>query len=539
MTAARPQPDDSGTGDYQWDILITGGEVLDGTGAPARPAEVAVRGDRIAAVRRKVTGRSRLVLDARGCCISPGFVDAHSHSDAYLLLEPSAPSKVMQGITTEIVGQCGASAAPLLGAARLPGDWRRFSYPGRWRSVADYRDLLQRCRPAVNVRLFVGHNTLRRCILGDEPRPADPEELRRMGELLEESLRQGAAGLSSGLVYPPGKFATAEELIELTRIVARHGGVYSTHMRNESQGLARAVSEQLHIARLSGVSLEISHLKLGGSADRAVLDRALAMIDAARREGLEVGADAYPYTASCTDLDILLPEEAWKRGPEHEMNLLWNPDSRRRLVQSLQARLSDAEWEKIIIGTTVDPANRRFRGRNLREVARELRCPPAEAVVQLLIRDRLGTQAIFTGLRQEDVERILALPYVCLGTDAALRSPEGPLGEDHPHPRAYGTFPRFLRLCREGLLPLAEGVRKLTSLPAGRFGLKGRGVVKAGAFADLVVFDPREVTDTATYRRPHSFPTGIRTVIVNGMLTVHEGRLTGRRGGRFLPLAGD
>lgn len=523
----------------RWDVLVTGGTVIDGTGAPGKRADIAIKGERIAAVAEALTGAATTVLDASGCVVAPGFIDAHSHSDAYLLLEPSAPSKIMQGITTEVVGQCGCSAAPLLGQARMPADWRRFRYPGRWQTVSEYGDLLARSVPAVNVRLFVGHNTLRGCVMGYEPRPADTGEIRRMAKLLDRCLSEGAAGLSSGLAYPPGKYAAVEELVELNRVVAEHGGVYSTHLRNEGQHLAEAVSEQLHIAALAGVPLEISHLKLGGQADPSVLDQALSSILRSRSEGHRVAADAYPYTASSTDLDIILPDYVYSRGPEHEMSLLWNAESRRRIVQELETRYGRGQWEDIVIATTLDPENERFRGRSLAEVAETLGKSPAEAAIQLLITDRLTTQAIFTGLREEDVAKVLGQEFVSLGTDASLRSPQGMLGQDHPHPRAYGTFPRFLRMCREGLLPLPEAVRKVTSLPAQHFGLVDRGTIAPGHYADLVVFDPEAVTDMASYQVPHRFPRGIRAVVVNGVVTVHHGQLTGQRGGRFLPLHGD
>jgi len=519
-------------------MVIRGGTVVDGTGAPPFAADVAISGDRISAVSQQIDGEARITLDAGGCLVCPGFIDAHSHSDTYLLLEPLSPSKVMQGITTEIIGQCGASAAPLLGRARLPGDWRRFTYPGKWRTFADYRRLLEDVGPAVNVRAFVGHNTLRGCVTGYDPRPADSGELARMRRLLAEAMDQGAAGLSSGLAYPPGRYAAVEELIELNREVAEREGVYSVHLRNESTQLAEAASEVLHVARLAGVRLEISHLKLGGRAPSAVLDRTLETIERYRADGVRIAADAYPYTASATDLDILLPEFAFNRGPEHELNLLWDARWRARITRELEKNLPASDCERIIIATTVDPANRRFRGRSLRQAAEMLGKSPAETVIHLLLTDQLMTQALFSGLRQEDIEKILRLPYVCIGTDASLRSPQGLLGDDHPHPRAYGSFPRFLRMCLDGLLPLAEAVRKMTGLPAAHFGLTDRGLIRPGAFADLCVIEVETVRDTATYQEPHRFPQGIQAVIVNGVLTVEQGTLTGRRGGRFLALQG-
>ncbi len=514
---------------------IVNGLVLDGSGAPAWRADVAIDHDRIHAVGDLDALEAEDTLDASGCIVCPGFIDIHTHSDAYLLLEPEAPSKLYQGVTTEVVGNCGASAAPLYGAARMPSDWRVHTYPGSWQSVAEYRALLEEVVPGPNVVLLVGHNTLRAGVIGYEPRPASGPECRRMVWRLEQALAEGARGLSTGLVYNPGRFAEPEEVHALAQVVAQQEGIYASHMRSESSRLPEAIAETLTVGQATGVRVQISHLKAHGQANWHLLEPALAQIHAAQEAGQSVFADRYPYTASCTDLDIIFPEWVVAGGPDVLLARLRDPRCRSRLLAALREGHPDSYWASITIGSTAEAATRQFAGKPLCEVARRLDMHPAAAAIWLAEQDALRTAAFFHGMCEPNLLRVLAQPYVMIGSDASLRAPEGPLGQDWPHPRAYGTFPRFLRMALQGdTVPLAEAIRKMTSLPAEALRLKDRGLLRAGYAADIVVFDPATIRDCSAFDRPHALAEGIRDVLVNGVPALCQGRMTHQRQGRFL-----
>jgi N-acyl-D-amino-acid deacylase len=516
------------------DLLLLNGTVLDGAGRPATRADIGVADGRIAAIGELAQAEARTRLDAADRCVCPGFIDVHSHSDAYLLIAPDAPSKIYQGVTTEVVGNCGASAAPLTGQARLPSDWSAFAYPGAWRTMAEYRQLLAAVRPAVNVVPLVGHNVIRAGVMGYDGRPATAAETAAMARLLEQSLDEGGRGLSTGLVYAPGLFAAQDEIRALAAVVGRRGGIYTSHMRSEGKHLLAALDETLGVGEATGVRVQVSHLKTAGQANWGLLDAALAKLDAAQRAGVAVRADRYPYTASCTDLDVMFPDWAAAGGRDAVLARLRDPAERRRLRDDLCAARDERYWDTVIVGSTT-PRNRACQGQPLRAVAAQLGMEPVDAVLYLTDTDDLRTGAFFMGMSEANMWRILALPYVMIASDASLRAPSGPLGQDHPHPRAYGTFPRFLRAALDGrTVALPEAVRKMTALPADQFALADRGVIAVGKAADLVVFDPGAVADRATYSVPHQFATGIETVVVNGVVTLTGGRLTGVRGGQVL-----
>ncbi|MFH1476608.1 MAG: D-aminoacylase [Verrucomicrobiota bacterium] len=514
------------------DYKIIGGQVFDGTSADPVRSDVGITGERIAAVGDLGPAAAAAVIDAAGKYVAPGFIDAHSHSDAYLLIEPSAPSKLFQGITTEVVGNCGASAAPLADAAYLPSDWRDQTYPGTWRSVADYRRLLEQARPAPNVMLLIGHGKLRAWVMGYQSRAATADERRAMARLLEQGLNEGARGFSTGLIYPPGLFAEAGEIADLAHMTARYDGIYTTHMRSEGENLLEAIEETLAIARQTGVRLEISHLKTSGRGNWSKADAALELIRRARAAGVDVAADRYPYTAGGTDLDVILPDWAQAGGRDAVLRRLRDPGERARLRQEMTAsRLAD-DWKGVVIGSTAEVS---FRGKSLPDIAQALGVDAIEAALRLMESDELKTSAFFFGMSEDNMWKILAEPFVMLGSDASLRSLQGPLSRDFPHPRAYGAFPKFLRAALDGkTVALSEAIRKMTSLPADHFRLKGRGRVAAGAYADLVVFDPNTVADRATFAVPHALARGIDFVMVNGVPTLDRNGLTGRRAGQIL-----
>jgi N-acyl-D-amino-acid deacylase len=517
------------------DIKIKGGQILDGTGSPAVSTDVGIFGDRIREIGDLSMASAKTTIDATGKYVTPGFIDAHSHSDTYLLIQLSAQSKLYQGITTEIVGNCGASAAPLFGDAHMPSDWRDKTYPGDWRTVAEYRELIERLTPAVNVAMLIGHNTLRTGIAGYENRPLTQDEMAEMIRRLEQGLDEGARGLSSGLLYAPGMFAPPEELVELAKVAGKHGGIYTSHMRSESKGLLDAIQETIAVGRVAGIRIQISHLKTSGRRNWDLIEKAIALIISAKNEGVDIAADRYPYTSSCTDLDVIFPAWAEEGGSKTVLKRLRDPSDRARLRKDLLKSRTEDYWETIVIGSTNHPDNARFRGVKLTDVAKQLGMEPVDALLHLTETDELRTSAFFFGMSEENMMKILAEPYVMLGTDASLRAPTGPLSRDYPHPRAYGSFPRFLRMALDAkTVPLPDAVRKMTSLPASRFGLTDRGVLAAEKKADIVIFDPATVRDTATYSAPHQLAQGIDRVIVNGVVTLARGNLTGFRAGRFL-----
>ncbi len=535
-----------------FDLIIRGGRIVDGTGAAARVADVGVAGDRIAALGDLSGAAAPRVLDAAGCTVTPGFIDAHAHSDAYLLLEPDAPSKLSQGITTEVNGQCGGSAVPRLGQARLSSDWASQTYPRRtshgveaggvpgptWTTVADYRELFDAVRPAVNSVQFIGHNTLRAGVMGYEPRAATPDEVCEMRRRLEQALEEGGWGLTTGLLYQPGKHAADDEVAALARAAAARGGIYATHMRSEGGRLLESLEEVLRLARATGVQVQISHLKTSGRANWHKVEAALSLLRAARDEGLNVQADRYPYTAAGTDLDIVLPEWSSAGGRDAILRNLRAPETRRRIEAELAGGTRD--WTEVMIGGGWSEEVRAFSGRTVADAAAALGLTPGEAVCRFIDLDDTRTGAFFFGMCEANLRRIYEEPWVMPGSDASVRAPWGPLAKDHPHPRAYGTMPRFLRLLsgREQDTPkifaLEEAVRRMTGLPAATFGLRDRGVLKAGAYADIAVFDEEAFRDTATYARPHQMAAGMRQVLVNGALSYDGGRFTGVRNGRFL-----
>lgn len=526
------------------DTIIRNATVIDGSGAPAKAADVALAADRIAAVGDLSDCRAAKEIDATGLWLIPGLIDAHTHSDAFLLLEPDAPSKLRQGVTTEIGGQCGGSAAPRLNGARLPSDWESQDYPPRpgheahgpnWTTVADYRSCFEAAAPAVNFILFAGHNTVRKGVMGDAPRAAVPEEIRSMTRVLEQALEEGAWGMSTGLIYHPGVHSEPEEVLALARCCARAGGYYATHMRSESDRLLEAIGEVLELIRRTGIRTQISHLKTGGRNNWHKIDAALDAVEVARQEGLWLHSDRYPYISSGTDLDIILPDWASAGGNAAILANLDDPRSAARIIDELDA--SGRDPEAIMIGGTWSAETRDFSGKTLAEVMKTKNCGFGKALVDILKSDRSRTGAFFFTMCDENMLRILARPWIMAGSDASLRAPWGPLGKDYPHPRAYGTHPEFFRVLtrRLGIAP-EEAIRRMTGLPATAFEIPRRGFVREGYYADLVLLDPLKWHATATYAAPHSFAEGVDSVWVNGSRVLSGGRPDPRapRRGRFL-----
>ena len=517
-----------------FDLKIAGALLYDGTGTPARAADVGILGDRIADVGDLAAAPARESLDARGRCLCPGFIDVHTHSDTLALQVPDAPSKLFQGVTVEVAGNCGGSAAPAGEERALTAGAGANAVEYRWRTVAEYRACVERARPAVNLALLVGHNTLRAAVMGYANRPAGADETRRMAAALDQALEEGGWGFSTGLIYSPGRYSEREEIVALARVAARRNRIYTTHVRNEAAGLLDAIEEALEIGARAGIRTQISHFKAAGRANWPLMTPAMERVRRAIADGQPVAADRYPYIASQTVLKVMLPSDEAAGTTAEILARLRDPVARARIRARILAERAPDYWPGILVGFSRTEGGR-HQGRRLTEVAAEWGLEPVDAAFRLLEEDHLDTHGIFFSMSEEDQWRVLAEPYVMIGSDGSIRATRGPTSGGHPHPRAFGAFARFLRAALDGrTVPVAEAIRKMTSLPARTFGFRDRGEIRPGAYADLVVFDPAAARDRATYEKPLQLAEGFTAVIVNGVLTLRDGRLTGARAGRFL-----
>jgi N-acyl-D-amino-acid deacylase len=516
-------------------LVIRGASVLDGSGAPARTATVVVERDRIV---RIAEGRSAVegdrTVDGTGLALAPGFVDTHSHADLSAFVEPSMDSAVRQGITTVVVGNCGSSAWPDAGledAAQLVGVTAA-DLPVRWSSYAGYLDAIDQARPACNVAALVGQGAIRGQAMGNVRRPPTEDELDAMRRSVAEAVDAGAVGMSTGLIYPPGMHADTPEITELARVAGAHGGLYASHIRDEGRAVFEAVAEAVRIGRDGGVPAHVSHLKVESSYAWGRGEELLAFLDRTRADGSDVSADQYPYTAWETSLATILPPWAPVESLGEQLQRGAASD---RLVRTIErgepgwsGNVDGVGWDRIAIGThQPDPS---VSGSTVAELAEATGERPVDVAIGLLLADPF-TGMVGHGMLEEDVRRIAARPDIMVGTDGIAVAPDGPLGRFAVHPRYYGTFPRVLgRYVREErLLGLPAAIRKMTSLPADRFGLRDRGRIAEGAFADLVLFDADRVRDVSTFERPHAFPEGIDLVVVNGEVT-WDGRRRERAG---------
>ena len=527
------------------DILIKNGTVIDGTGAPGRKMDVAVDGSRISGLYKPSEGRGAMAIDADGLVVCPGFIDIHTHSDLHLLSCPLAASQVRQGVTTELVGNCGGSAAPVLGLARsaLESSGRDLWVDVTWTTFDEYLLRLADVRTSVNVASLVGADTLRLGVMGAGDRPPSVDELATMNKMLADSMVEGAFGVSSGLIYAPGCFALTEELVSLATTAAALGGLYASHIRGEGRTLVEAVAEAITIGRESGCRVQISHHKACGERNWGLVGKTLAMIEAARASGIDVAFDVYPYTASSTSLDTILPPWVREGGRDEELSRLRDPQVRGRIKEELTDPGTDWEntvaedgWANIVMLGFRRDGNKRFDNRSVQSVAGELGVDPADLAMDLLLDEELGVGAVFHEMSEEDVKRVISHPLAAIGSDGESEAPYGPTGSSPTHPRSYGTFPRAIRRysMEFGLFPLEEAVRKMTSLPAERIGLTDRGTIAKGMAADLVAFDPGRIRDTATFEDPHRYPEGIVHVLVNGLPTIEHGEHTKERAGQVL-----
>lgn len=528
-----------------WSLLLRGGMVIDGTGGPARPADVAVDGDRIARIGPHLTGEAARVIDVSGHVVAPGFIDAHSHSDLFYLACPSAESKIRQGVTTEVVGMCSFSPAPLDPARNeMVQGW--IGGIGRtpdlsWQTFGQYLDALRLVKPSVNVAHFVGHGALRIAAMGFENRPAGGDDLGVMERLLGEALDAGAFGFSTGLVYPPSSYAETTELVTLAKTMRTRGGLYFSHIRGESSMLLDSIAEAIRIGDEAGVGVEVSHVKASGRENWPKIDAALGLIEDARARGVDVLGDVYPYNAGSTKMDNLMPAWAHEGGVRSLLERLADRATRRRIAE--QCLIDGERWGTVSQGGIgfdqifiASCARREIEGLNLAELARQTGKTPAETLMDLLLEQRCTVGMVSFSQSLENVAKVLAHPHLMIGSDSIPLFEGDGDRPGKPHPRTYGTFPRVIgEYARDRkLFPLETAVHKMTEMPAARMRLRDRGHVREGYFADLTVFHPGTVKDESTYADPHRYPTGIPYVVVNGAVAVDGGRLTRERRGRVL-----
>jgi dihydroorotase/N-acyl-D-amino-acid deacylase len=531
-----------------YDVIIMNGRIVDGTGNPWFYGDVAIRGDRIIKVGRVGPGRAIRRIDASGMIVAPGFIDMLGQSELNLLIDPRAESKVFQGITTEVTGE-GGSPAPLNDYILKENEpfFKHFNITADWHTLAEYFSRLERSHSAINLASYVGATQVRQYVLHDENRAPTAAELDEMRKLVAQAMEDGAVGISTSLVYAPAFYAKTEELIELAKVASRYGGVYATHMRNESNAIMPALDEAIRIGTEANIPVEIFHLKMAGKPNWGKMRDVIAEIEAARLRGLDITADQYPYVAGATSLGAAVPPWSHEGGTAKFVERLKDPATREKLKQEMRAPSNNWEnfylgaggGEGILISGVLNRELAKYEGKRINEVARMMgKKDELDALFDLLIADNAQTSMIIFLMSEDDVKLALRQPWVSVGVDHGAVAQSGPLAEGKAHPRGYGAFPRILgRYVRdEHVVTLEEAIRKMTSLAANRVHLADRGLLKPGFFADVVVFDPQQIHDVATFEDPNRLSAGMQYVLVNGGMVIFAGKQTNALPGR--PLLG-
>ncbi|MEX2117738.1 MAG: D-aminoacylase [Bacteroidota bacterium] len=528
----------------RFDLLILNATVVDGTGNPWYKGDIGIHGDKIAAIGFLKNAHAHRVIDAAGKVVSPGFIDMLGQSELSLLADPRGMSKISQGITTEVTGE-GNSAAPVNN--RILEDMKawsqRYNVNVEWIDLDGYFRALETRKPALNVATFVGATQVRRYVIGLDDRAPTPEELDQMKGLVRTAMEQGALGLSTSLIYAPAAFAKTEELIELAKIAAQFGGIYISHIRDEGERETEALYEAVDIGREATIPVEIWHLKVAGKQNWGTMASIVNFISKQRDAGIDMTANIYPYPASSTRLSSRIPSWAHDGGEQKLLDRLRDPEARKRIRDEVMGKTAGADNsfaatgpEGILIASVQSADLKKYEGMRLSEIAREWKKHPVDVMLDLVLADSGRIGGVFFSMNEEDVRMAMAQPWVSFCTDGGQQALDGPLSGGKPHPRAYGSFPRILgRYVRDvKLLSLEEAVRKMTSLPAQRVGLRERGILKPGFYADIVIFDPKTVIDKATFESPHQYSEGIALVLVNGVSVWEEGNFTGNYPGRAL-----
>ena len=532
-----------------FDVVITNGHIIDGTGSPWYSGDIGILDGKIAAIGNLSDRRRARTIDAHGMVVAPGFIDMLGQSELTILVDPRLPSKIYQGITTEITGE-GDSIAPLNDAI-IRADQSKYDHyhiTPNWRTFQQYFARLEKQGLGINLASYVGATQVRRMVLVDNDVQPTPAQLDQMKELVRQAMREGAVGVSTALEYAPAPYAKTEELIALASEASKFGGIYATHMRNESGAVLPAIDEALRIGREGHIPVEIWHLKVAGKENWGRMPEVVAKINEARARGMDVTADTYAYTAWYNTFSAFIPPWAHDGGDAKLVERLKDPVIRARLRKEMTTSSNDwdNEWEEIpgpesiLIGVVHNPKLLALQGKTLAEVAKLQNKDPMDALFDLLIEDHAYTEVAVFGMSEPDVTLALLQPWVAVDNDSSGASPEGILGQEHPHPRAYGTFPRILRkyVREEKKLSLEDALRKFSALPAQRMRLTDRGVLKAGMWADVVVFDPATIRDLATFEKPSQLSEGMEYVLVNGIAVIDQGKMTGKLPGKVLRGAG-
>jgi dihydroorotase/N-acyl-D-amino-acid deacylase len=531
-----------------FDLVITNGHIIDGTGSPWYSADLGIRDGRVAALGNLAAAPRKRTIDAAGKVVAPGFIDMLGQSEMTILVDPRLPSKIYQGITTEITGE-GSSAAPLNDAivAADRTEFDHYHITPDWRTFRQYFARLEKQGVGINLASYVGATQVRRVVLGDDDKQPTPAQLEQMKSLVRDAMKDGAVGVSTSLEYAPAPYAKTEELIALAAEAGKSSGIYATHMRNESDSVLEAIDEALRIGREAHVPVEIWHIKVAGKNNWGRMPQVVAKINAARAAGADVSADTYAYTAWFNDFSAFIPPWAHDGGAAKLVERLTDPATRERIRKDMLTPSGawDNEWQEIpgpdaiMIGIVQNPKLLPLQGKRLSEIAKLQNKDPMDALFDFLIDDPFAGVAVF-GMSQPDVTLALQQPWVSIDNDSSGTAPDGPLGQEHPHPRAYGTFPRILSkyVREEKALPLEDAIRKMSALPAQRLRLTDRGVLKAGMWADVVIFDPATVRDRATFDNPNQFSEGMEYVLVNGVPVIDQSKMTGALPGKVVRGAG-
>ncbi|MDP9267488.1 MAG: amidohydrolase family protein [Acidobacteriota bacterium] len=531
----------------QYDVLIRNGKVVDGSGNPWFYADIGIVGDRIAFIGQADPGvTAKRTIDAKGLVVAPGFIDMLGQSETSVLIDKTVFSKLAQGVTTEVTGE-GESIAPQNDFTINEGKdfLEHFKLTVDWRTLAEYFARLEKQGSGVNIATYVGATQVREVVLGKENRPPTGEELKQMVEYVEDAMTDGALGLSTSLIYAPANYASTEELIVLAKAAAKHGGIYSSHIRDEGPAEMQALDEAFRIGREANIPVEIWHFKVSGRENWGKMRDVIAKIESARAAGLDVTADQYPYVAAATSLGATIPPSYHAGGQEQFVKRLQDPAVRKQIRDDLMSNSNKFEnmWtgtgaDGIMVVSVLDPALKKYEGRTVAAIAKQQNKDPLDALIDFVIADRDNTGAVYFSMSEDDVRLAMQQPWVAVDTDYSGMNNTGPLSESKSHPRAWGTFPRILGkyVREEHVLRLEEAIRKMTSLAAQRVKLRNRGLLKTDYFADVTIFDPENVIDVATFEDPNRPAKGIEYVFVNGVLSLEHGKLTGQLGGR--PLRG-
>ena len=518
-----------------FDTIIKNGQIIDGTGKSGYPSDLGIRCGKIKTIG-KIENNAHTIIDATGLSVSPGFIDTHSHSDIFLMVNPMAESKIRQGVTTEVVGNCGDSAAPLsrenLALIKARNSIVTPDLEWNWLSMADYLSRFHEQGSAVNIVPLIGHGTVRASIMGYENRAPTPKEMDAMKAMIRQAMDDGAAGMSSGLIYAPSYYAKTDELIELAKVVAKYGGVYTSHIRGEGRNLLPAVKEAIAIGEAAGIAVQLSHHKAVGEENWSKVKESLVLIEEARERRLDVTADQYPYIASSNGLSAALPDWVHEGDNNDLLGRLAGSTTRKQIIKEITFR--DGYWESTFVANC--PYRQEYEGLNLKEIADSRGTDVFQSFLDILLESGANIGIVSFGMSEEDVKTVMRHPMVMVGSDGESLADYGPLSRGKPHPRNYGTFPRVLgKYSREeNVIPLEEAVRKMTSLPAEKFGLNSRGVIKEGNIADLVIFNAETVRDKSTFKNPHQYPIGIDYVLVNGEVVIDQGNHTEKLVGKAL-----